>query len=212
MIQTDVTDVTSDDVLNAPLEVLDPAIAAVLRAEVTRPCRPARAAPGTRRRWQRLVRHRPRGLRRDQRGLRRVLRRRPAGAGGRGRRRAAEERARRDRRHRGGGVDGPDRRDARLSVRGQAGLGLELLDDIPDLAHVVVPIGGGGLASGVALAVRLARPDVRITGVGSPASRPRRARHTRRPSASIVELRGGEHADALAKALDAAGYPPRTGA
>jgi threonine dehydratase len=50
-------------------------------------------------------------------------------------------------------------------VRGQAGLGLELVDDIPDLAHVIVPIGGGGLASGVALAIRLARPDVRITGV-----------------------------------------------
>jgi threonine dehydratase len=50
-------------------------------------------------------------------------------------------------------------------VRGQAGLGLELLDDIPNLAQVIVPIGGGGLASGVGLAVKLARPDVRITGV-----------------------------------------------
>src|SRR5919199_5345850 len=57
-------------------------------------------------------------------------------------------------------------------VRGQAGLGLELLDDIPDLAHVVVPIGGGGLASGVALAVKLARPDVRITGVQAAACAP----------------------------------------
>ena len=50
-------------------------------------------------------------------------------------------------------------------VRGQAGVGIELLDDIPDLAHVIVPIGGGGLASGVALAIKLARPEVRITGV-----------------------------------------------
>jgi threonine dehydratase len=57
-------------------------------------------------------------------------------------------------------------------VRGQAGLGLELLDDIPDLAHIIVPIGGGGLASGVALAVKLARPDVRITGVQAAACAP----------------------------------------
>jgi threonine dehydratase len=57
-------------------------------------------------------------------------------------------------------------------VRGQAGLGLELLDDIPDLAHVVVPIGGGGLAGGAAMAVKLARPEVRITGVQAAACAP----------------------------------------
>jgi threonine dehydratase len=50
-------------------------------------------------------------------------------------------------------------------ICGQAGLGLELLEDVPDLARVVVPIGGGGLASGVAAAVRGARPDVSIVGV-----------------------------------------------
>jgi len=57
-------------------------------------------------------------------------------------------------------------------VRGQAGVGLELLDDLPDLAHVIVPIGGGGLASGVALAIKLARPEVRITGVQAAACAP----------------------------------------
>ena len=57
-------------------------------------------------------------------------------------------------------------------VRGQAGVGLELLDDVPNLAHVVVPIGGGGLASGVAMAIKLARPDVRITGVQAAACAP----------------------------------------
>lgn len=57
-------------------------------------------------------------------------------------------------------------------VRGQAGVGLELLDDVPDLAHVIVPVGGGGLASGVALAIKLARPDVRITGVQAAACAP----------------------------------------
>ena len=49
-------------------------------------------------------------------------------------------------------------------ICGQAGLGLELLDDVPDLARVVVPVGGGGLASGVAAAVR-ARPEVSVVGV-----------------------------------------------
>jgi threonine dehydratase len=50
-------------------------------------------------------------------------------------------------------------------VAGQGTLGLELLEDLPDLATVVVPVGGGGLASGVAIAIKSARPEVRIVGV-----------------------------------------------
>jgi threonine dehydratase len=50
-------------------------------------------------------------------------------------------------------------------VAGQGTLGLELLEDLPDLATVVVPLGGGGLVSGVAIAVKAARPDVRVVGV-----------------------------------------------
>ncbi len=50
-------------------------------------------------------------------------------------------------------------------VAGQGTLGLELLADLPELATVVVPVGGGGLASGVAIAVKSARPDVRVVGV-----------------------------------------------
>ncbi len=50
-------------------------------------------------------------------------------------------------------------------VAGQGTLGLELLEDLPDLATVVVPLGGGGLLSGVAIAVKSARPDVRVVGV-----------------------------------------------
>jgi len=50
-------------------------------------------------------------------------------------------------------------------VAGQGTLGLELLDEVPDLAMVVVPVGGGGLMSGVAGVIRAARPDVRILGV-----------------------------------------------
>src|SRR5207237_5231769 len=50
-------------------------------------------------------------------------------------------------------------------VAGQGTLGLELLDDVPALAKVVVPVGGGGLASGVAIAVKSVRPEVRVVGV-----------------------------------------------
>ena len=50
-------------------------------------------------------------------------------------------------------------------ILGQATLGLELLDDVPQLAAVVVPVGGGGLISGVAGVIKHARPEVRIIGV-----------------------------------------------
>jgi threonine dehydratase len=50
-------------------------------------------------------------------------------------------------------------------IAGQGGLGLELLAQIPDLARVIVPVGGGGLISGVAIAVKSERPDVEVIGV-----------------------------------------------
>jgi len=50
-------------------------------------------------------------------------------------------------------------------VAGQGTLGLELLAQVPDIAVVVVPIGGGGLASGVAIALKSQLPDVRVVGV-----------------------------------------------
>jgi threonine dehydratase len=50
-------------------------------------------------------------------------------------------------------------------IAGQGSLGLELVEDVPDLAKVVVPIGGGGLAAGVAMAVKGVRPDVEVVGV-----------------------------------------------
>ena len=50
-------------------------------------------------------------------------------------------------------------------VAGQGSLGLELLEDVPDLARVVVPVGGGGLAAGIAIAVKSARPEVEVVGV-----------------------------------------------
>ena len=50
-------------------------------------------------------------------------------------------------------------------ILGQATLGLELLEDVPDLGAVVVPVGGGGLISGVAGVIKAARPSARVIGV-----------------------------------------------
>jgi threonine dehydratase len=50
-------------------------------------------------------------------------------------------------------------------VAGQGTIGLEILEDLPDVATVVVPIGGGGLIAGIALAIKSRRPDVRVVGV-----------------------------------------------
>jgi threonine dehydratase len=50
-------------------------------------------------------------------------------------------------------------------VAGQATLGVELIDDIPDLAQVIVPLGGGGLLSGIALTVKQFDPSIKVVGV-----------------------------------------------
>jgi threonine dehydratase len=50
-------------------------------------------------------------------------------------------------------------------IAGQATIGLELAQQVPEIETAVIPIGGGGLASGIALALRASRPDVHIVGV-----------------------------------------------
>jgi len=50
-------------------------------------------------------------------------------------------------------------------IAGQGTAGLEILEQRPDVAAVLVPIGGGGLVSGVAAAVKQSRPDVKVIGV-----------------------------------------------
>ena len=50
-------------------------------------------------------------------------------------------------------------------IAGQGTVGLEIVEDLPDVAVVLVPIGGGGLASGVAVAVKGLRPATRVIGV-----------------------------------------------
>ncbi|WP_327047934.1 threonine ammonia-lyase [Microbispora sp. NBC_01189] len=50
-------------------------------------------------------------------------------------------------------------------VAGQGTVGLEILDQLPGTATIVLPIGGGGLAAGVALAVKSQRPGIKVVGV-----------------------------------------------
>ena len=50
-------------------------------------------------------------------------------------------------------------------IAGQGTIGLEILEQLPDVEAVVVPIGGGGLISGVAFAIKTLRPDVKVYGV-----------------------------------------------
>jgi threonine dehydratase len=50
-------------------------------------------------------------------------------------------------------------------IAGQGTAGLEILDERPDVAAVLVPIGGGGLAAGVAAAIKQSRSDVKVIGV-----------------------------------------------
>jgi len=55
-------------------------------------------------------------------------------------------------------------------IAGQGTAGLEILDQVPDVRTVVVPVGGGGLIAGIALAIKARRPDVRVIGVQAAAA------------------------------------------
>ena len=52
-----------------------------------------------------------------------------------------------------------------LVIAGQATIGLELAEQVPEAETVLIPVGGGGLASGIALALRAAKPGLRIVGI-----------------------------------------------
>jgi threonine dehydratase len=52
-----------------------------------------------------------------------------------------------------------------LVIAGQGTIGLELAEQVPDMGTVLIPIGGGGLSMGIAIALRALRPDVRLVGV-----------------------------------------------
>jgi threonine dehydratase len=74
-------------------------------------------------------------------------------------------------------------------VAGQATLGLELIEDIPDLRRVIVPLGGGGLAGGTAIAVKQHDPTISVIGVQIEACAP--YAHIPAPEGPIVTLADG---------------------
>ena len=55
----------------------------------------------------------------------------------------------------------------RWIISGQGTIGLEILEDQPDIDIILVPIGGGGLISGIALAAKMLKPGIRIVGIQS---------------------------------------------
>ena len=57
-------------------------------------------------------------------------------------------------------------------IAGQGTLAIELLEDLPDLDTILVPVGGGGLAAGIALWAHHVNPTIRVVGVQSEASPP----------------------------------------
>ncbi|MBT0992855.1 threonine ammonia-lyase [Cellulomonas sp. DKR-3] len=96
-------------------------------------------------------------------------------------------------------------------LAGQGTVGLEIVEQVPDVATVIVPVGGGGLAAGVVTALAALRPDVRVVGVQAahaaayPASlaagRPQRAPELRTMADGIaIGLPGDVPFDVLARA------------
>ncbi len=82
-------------------------------------------------------------------------------------------------------------------IAGQGTVGLEILDDLPDADLVVVPVGGGGLISGIALALTERRPGVRVVGVET------RGAPTVRTALDAGEPRRLERIDTVADGLTA---------
>lgn len=82
-------------------------------------------------------------------------------------------------------------------IAGQGTIGLEILEDLPDTDLIIVPVGGGGLIAGIALAAKAIRPEARVVGVQA-ASCPsaRKALELGRP-VEVDALERGSIADAI---------------
>jgi threonine dehydratase len=85
--------------------------------------------------------------------------------------------------------------DDALVVAGQGTIGLELLEQVPDLDVVVVPIGGGGVISGTAMALKASRPEIRVIGVEAEAA------PSARLSREAGRVVGAETAETLADGI-----------
>lgn len=57
--------------------------------------------------------------------------------------------------------------DDRWIISGQGTIGLEILDELPDVEQIIVPVGGGGLISGIAIAAKSIKPEISVIGVQS---------------------------------------------
>jgi threonine dehydratase len=84
--------------------------------------------------------------------------------------------------------------DAAPTIAGQGTVGLEIVEDVPDADVVVVPIGGGGLIAGIAVAVKSMRPGARIIGVEPELST---AMHSALAAGERVEVTPASIADGL---------------
>ena len=82
-----------------------------------------------------------------------------------------------------------------LIIAGQGTVGLEIADDLPSVATVLVPVGGGGLSAGVAAAIKLRLPKARVIGV-EPVGAPKLSRA--RAAGGPVKL---EHTSSIADGL-----------
>ena len=89
-------------------------------------------------------------------------------------------------------------------IAGQGTLGLELLEQVPDVAEVLVPAGGGGLLAGVATAIKARRPEARVVGVQAAAM------DGICRSYASGEVRSVPHAGTLADGVAVAGPSDRT--
>lgn len=70
-------------------------------------------------------------------------------------------------------------------IAGQGTIALELLDQCPELREVIVPVGGGGLISGIGAVLKAARPEVRVIGVQSTETR---AMHAAFAAGRVVDV------------------------
>lgn len=77
-----------------------------------------------------------------------------------------------------------------LVIAGQGTLGLEIMEDLPEVDAVMIPCGGGGLTSGIALAVKDRKPSVRVVSV-EPASGPKYSESRKAGRKVEVPIRDG---------------------
>jgi threonine dehydratase len=82
-----------------------------------------------------------------------------------------------------------------LVIEGQGTVGLEILEELPEVATVVVPIGGGGLGAGLAVAIKAVRPSVRVIGVQAMGASAMAESFTRK--ARVVHARPATIADGI---------------